>query len=59
MGCVWAAKVVSRDTEMPFNNTPLKKKKKIQKPEIICNHLQLLSNSENSFTEVECVCVSV
>lgn len=31
-----------------------------QKPEMICNHLQLLSNSENSFTEVEreCVCTS-
>lgn len=43
---------------MPLNkNVFLKKKKKkkksvTKKPEIICNQLQLLSNSENSFTEV-------
>lgn len=29
-----------------------KKKSVTKKPEIICNQLQLLSNSENSFTEV-------
>lgn len=49
---------------MPLSkNVFLKKKKEkkksvTKKPEIICNQLQLLSNSENSFTEVwESVCV--
>lgn len=43
---------------MPLNKNVFMKKKKekkksvTKKPEIICNQLQLLSNSENSFTEV-------
>lgn len=43
---------------MSFWKRKKKKKKSVtKKPEIICNQLQLLSNSENSFTEVwESVC---
>lgn len=60
LGCVWAPKVMNWDNLIPLNNATTPSNKNIfQTPEIICNHLQLLSNSENSFTEVERVCACV
>lgn len=46
LGCVWAPRAVNRDNLIPLNNATTPANQKIvQKPEIIGNHLQLLSNS--------------